>query len=92
MNNKQEILDGTYLENVKTILKEAAPFIRELDDGGSVHVLIKIEDMQAIVDHCEELGIMHKVVLRDVSDKDSILKNEVSNKDAVLLEDSLKED
>ena len=87
--SEQEYFDECYLNNVKKLLKRAQSFIKGLDKETSINVLIRIEDMQAVVDYCEELGIMNKVTLRDIADKDKVLEEGEKSNDVILLEDAL---
>ena len=88
MSSETEIFNDVYLSNVKKVLKKGQSYIKSLSKENSVHVIIRIEDMKELINYCNELGIMDKIVLRDIEDKDRIIETEINNNnDAFILED-----
>ena len=68
---EKDTFTGDYLTDLKKILKKSVNLcdsIRGTDIKG-IHIALAIEDMQEIVDYCNELDIMDVIILHDETDK-----------------------
>jgi len=75
----KELFSDNYVENLKKVISNSLDLIeamRESDYEG-LNILMRIEDMQEIVDYCNELGIMDKIILHDDTDKSILDKKDL---------------